>query len=58
MKSYSTFRPAIVVARGEDVEHLLAELPPDNAPMRELLASEGFSFAEREGVLEATLATR
>ncbi len=48
-------RGAIQVARGEHVAHLLAELAPDNAPMHELLASEGFSFVARDGVLEASL---
>jgi acetyltransferase len=51
-------RSAMDVARGEGIEHLLAELSLDNAPMRELLASEGFSFTEREDVLEASFAAR
>jgi acetyltransferase len=51
-------RSAIDVARGEGVDHLLAELSPGNAPMRELLASEGFASSERDGVLEASLAVR
>ncbi|MEO5964533.1 MAG: GNAT family N-acetyltransferase, partial [Candidatus Limnocylindrales bacterium] len=51
-------RSAVQVARGEKVAHLIAELSPDNLPMRELLASEGFSFEDRGGVLVAALATR
>ena len=51
-------RSAIDVARGEDVDHLLADLSPGNAPMRELLVSEGFTLAERDGVLQASLAVR
>jgi acetyltransferase len=49
---------AVVVARGEGVANLVAELSPDNVAMRELLANEGFSFAERAGVLVATLPLR
>jgi acetyltransferase len=48
-------RAAIAVARGEHVAHLRAELAGDNLPMRELLASDGFSFAERDGMLLASL---
>ena len=47
---------AIAVARGEHVAHLRAELTLDNVPMRELLGSDGFSFAERDGLLLASLA--
>ncbi len=48
-------RGAVQVARGEQVARLLAEFTPDNARMHELLASEGFSFSEREGVVVASL---
>jgi acetyltransferase len=48
-------RAAIAVARGEGVANLRAELAGDNMPMRELLASDGFSFAERDGLLLASL---
>jgi acetyltransferase len=42
------------VAKGEGVSHLIAELPPENIGIRELLESEGFTIDE-EG-LRATLA--
>ena len=48
-------RTAITVAKGEGVANLVAELSPRNAGMRELLAAEGFTFEEREGVVVATL---
>jgi acetyltransferase len=51
-------RSAVQVARGERIGSLLAELSPDNLPMRELLGSEGFSFEERGEVLLASLAAR
>jgi len=51
-------RGALEVAKGERVDHLLAELAPDNAPMHELLAAEGSSFSDRDGVVLASLATR
>jgi acetyltransferase len=51
-------RSAVAVARGERIEHLLAELSTDNLPMRELLASEGFSFEDRGDLLLASLAGR
>jgi acetyltransferase len=47
---------AIRVAKGEGVEHVIAELTPDNAGMRELLADEGFSFNDSAETLVATLA--
>jgi acetyltransferase len=46
---------AVGVARGEGVEHLVAELTPDNRGMRELLADEGFAFDDRGDALFATL---
>ncbi len=49
-------RGAVDVARGERVSHLLAELAPENAPMHELLAAEGFSFAQRDSLTVASLA--
>ena len=49
-------RSAVEVARGEGVAHLLAELSPDNRPMRELLAASGFTLEERGEVLLASLA--
>ncbi len=51
-------RAAVDVARGEGVEHLVAELSPENAGMRELLGDEGFTFAEQDGELVATLPLR
>ena len=51
-------RSAVEVARGEGVAHLLAELSPDNRPMRELLAAAGFTLEERGEVLLASLAAR
>jgi acetyltransferase len=51
-------RSAIEVARGERVANLVAEVAPDNVPMRELLASEGFTFEDRGGKLLASLPTR
>ena len=51
-------RSAVQVARGEGIANLLAELSPDNLPMRELLASEGFSFEDRGEVLLASLPAR
>jgi hypothetical protein len=47
-----------MVAQGEGVASLVAELRPDNVRMRDLLAEEGFSFTEREASLEASLALR
>ena len=49
-------RSAIDVARGEGVEHVIAELAPGNAGMRELLAEAGFSLAEADGRIMASLA--
>jgi len=46
---------AVAVARGEGVAHLVADLAPDNVGMRDLLEGEGFSFADREGTLVASL---
>ncbi|MFN8631787.1 MAG: GNAT family N-acetyltransferase [Chloroflexota bacterium] len=46
---------AAIVARGEGVEHLVAELGIDNTAMREVLADEGFAFEEREETILATL---
>ncbi|HEU0236168.1 MAG TPA: acetate--CoA ligase family protein [Candidatus Limnocylindrales bacterium] len=46
---------AVEVAASERVPELVAELSPDNAPMRGLLAEAGFSFAERDGLVTATL---
>jgi acetyltransferase len=51
-------RSAVQVARGERIANLLAELSPDNRPMRELLASEGFTFEDRGEVLLASLPAR
>ena len=51
-------RSAVQVARGEGIANLLAELSPDNRPMRELLASEGFTFEDRGEVLLASLPAR
>ena len=48
-------RAAIEVARGEDVANLVSQLSPANTGMRELLEAEGFTFAESDGVLVATL---
>ncbi len=48
-------RTAIDVARGEGVANLRAELTEDNLPMRELLASDGFSFETRGDLVEASL---
>jgi acetyltransferase len=48
-------RNAVLVARGEGVAHLTAELAPDNVGMRELLAEEGFAFEDRGDVLAASL---
>jgi acetyltransferase len=48
-------KAAIDVARGEGVANLVSELSPRNAGMRELLADDGFTFEEKDGVLEATL---
>ena len=47
---------AVDVAASERVPELVAELSPDNGPMRALLADAGFSFAERDGLVTATLA--
>jgi acetyltransferase len=47
---------AVDVAASEGVPGLVAELSPDNAPMRGLLADAGFAFAERDGLVTATLA--
>ena len=47
---------AVDVAASERVPELVAELSPDNGPMRALLADAGFSFAERDGLVMATLA--
>ncbi len=49
-------RGAVRVAKGEGVAHVIAELAPDNAGMRELLADEGFAFEDRGELLVATLA--
>ena len=49
-------RSAIDVARGEGVEHVIAELAPGNAGMRELLAEAGFGLEEADGQLLASLA--
>jgi acetyltransferase len=51
-------RSAVAVAGGERVDHLVAELSPDNRPMRELLTSEGFALEERGEVLLASLSVR
>ncbi|HEY4753796.1 MAG TPA: GNAT family N-acetyltransferase, partial [Candidatus Limnocylindrales bacterium] len=47
---------AIRVAKGEGVAHVIADLAPDNAGMRELLADEGFAFDDTGETLVATLA--
>ena len=39
----------------EEVAHLVAELAPDNAGMRELLADAGFGFEDRGSLLVASL---
>jgi acetyltransferase len=49
-------RGAVRVARGEGVDHVVAELAVDNKGMRELLADEGFTFEDRGDMLFATLA--
>jgi len=51
-------RSAVAVSRKEGVSRVIAQLSPDNLPMRELLAEHGFTFADRDGVLVATLPTR
>jgi acetyltransferase len=51
-------RSAVQVARGEGVEHVISELSPGNAGMRELLAEEGFAIEDRGSVLVASLALR
>ena len=51
-------RSAVMVAQGEGVANLVAELRPDNVRMRDLLAEEGFSFTEREATLVASLPLR
>ncbi len=51
-------RSAVIVAKGERVANLVAELRPDNVRMRDLLAEEGFSFTEREATLVASLPLR
>lgn len=48
-------RSAVRVAQGEGVDHLISELAPDNAGMREILADEGFAFEDRGEALVATL---
>ena len=50
-------RAAVDVARGEGVEHLTAELNPENVGMRELLSEAGFTFAEHGDGLLASLRT-
>jgi acetyltransferase len=45
---------AIVVARGEGVANLVAEVAPENVGMRELLSDEGFTFTgQGEGLVAA-----
>jgi acetyltransferase len=51
-------RSAAAVSRKEGVSRVVAQLSPDNIPMRELLAEHGFTFEDRDGVLVATLPTR
>jgi acetyltransferase len=48
-------RAAVRVARGEGVEHLVAELSASNEGMRQLLTDEGFTLEQRDGTLVATL---
>ena len=48
-------RSAVRVSQGEGVERVIAELAPDNAGMREILADEGFAFDDRGEELVATL---
>jgi acetyltransferase len=48
-------RGAVDVARGEHVARLVAEFAPDNARMHDLLAAEGFSFIERDGIVVGSL---
>jgi acetyltransferase len=45
---------AVAIARGEGVARLIAEVGPESAGMRELLAEEGFHLEEREGMAIAT----
>ena len=49
-------RSAVRVAQGEAVDHVISELAPDNAGMREILADEGFTFEDHGDELLATLA--
>ena len=51
-------RSAIAVSRKEHVGRVIAQLSPDNAPMRELLAEHGFSFEDRDGLVVAALTMR
>ena len=48
---------AIAVARAEGAGRIVAELSPENRPMRTLLAAAGFEVTERDGMLFAVLAT-
>ena len=50
-------RSAIAVAREEQAAGVVAELSPENRPMRALLDEAGFSFEERGDMLVASLAT-
>jgi acetyltransferase len=48
-------RSAVGVGRKEHIERVIAELPTDNEPMRELLAEHGFAFEQQDGALIASL---
>ena len=49
-------RSAVAVSRKEGTSRVIAKLSPDNVPMRELLAENGFTFEKRDGLLLASLA--
>jgi acetyltransferase len=48
-------RSGVAVGRKEGTTRVLAQLSRDNGPMRDLLADEGFSFEEHDGILVASL---
>ena len=47
-------RSAVQVARDERVASLVAEVSPDNVPMLELLASQGFAIEDRGDLMLAS----
>jgi acetyltransferase len=51
-------RSAVAVGRKEGISRVLAMLSPGNEPMRDLLAEHGFTFEDRDGMVQASLATR